>query len=87
MFLSGLVHISIPNSTLPASQSEAWIQGGKYGILIAADTVDLSKNGHITDFPGGADTVIAQFPLEGGKVPEYKVLYTGPCRLNELVGL
>ncbi|OCL15472.1 hypothetical protein AOQ84DRAFT_278891 [Glonium stellatum] len=87
LVLSGLVHIRIPNSTLSPEQSEAWIVGGKYGILIAADTVDVSKAGHVTEFPSSDDTVIAQFPIPGNKVPEHRLLYTGPCKMEELVGL
>ncbi|KAF2423101.1 hypothetical protein EJ08DRAFT_567761, partial [Tothia fuscella] len=79
LFLSGLAHISIPNSTLPASQSEVWVQGGKYGTIIAVDTTAVSIGGHITEFPGGDDTVIAQFPFVDEKLPEHKVLYRGPC--------
>jgi hypothetical protein len=82
LFLSGLAHIRLPNS-----KSEAWVQGGKYGILIAADTKAVSKDGHITDFPGGDDTVIAQFPFVDGKLPEHKLLYTGPCNFNEMIGM
>ncbi|KAF2499831.1 hypothetical protein BU16DRAFT_454117 [Lophium mytilinum] len=88
IFLSGLAHIRIPNSTLPASESEAWIQGGKYGFLIAADTLDRApRAGHVTEFPGSDETVILQFPTEGNKIPSHELLHTGPCRLDELVGL
>lgn len=82
MFLTGLVHI-----TLPDSKDEAWIQGGKYGILIAADTKNVSETGHITNFPGGSDTVVAQFPITGNVLPAHKVLYSGPCKLDELIGM
>jgi hypothetical protein len=80
--MSGLVHI-----TLPDSDVEAWVQAGKYGILIAADLKNVSKTGHITEFPGGADTVIAQFGFTGGKIPEHVVLYDGPCSFEELVNM
>jgi hypothetical protein len=82
LVVSGLVHIRLPNST-----TEAWIQGGKYGIILAADTVEVSKLGHITDFPGGDDTVIAQFPVTGGNVPSHVVLYEGPCGLGSGIGV
>jgi hypothetical protein len=82
LFLSGLARISLPNSN-----SEAWVQGGKYGILIAADTKAVSKDGHITDFPGRDQTVIAQFSFVDGKLPEYKTLYDGPCSFNEMIGM
>jgi hypothetical protein len=82
MVMSGLVHIR-----LPTFNNEAWIQGGKYGFIIAADTKNVSETGHITDFPGAADTVIAQFPLKGGVLPDHEVLYDGPCKLDELVNI
>jgi hypothetical protein len=76
------VHISLPNS-----KHEAWVYGGKYGITFAADTKNFSKTGHITEFPGKDETVIAQFPVRGGVLPEHKVLYDGPCKLSELIGI
>jgi hypothetical protein len=79
--MSGLVHITLPNS-----DHEAWIQGGKYGFLIAADTKNVSETGHITEFPGAADTVIAQFPFANG-LPQHAFLYEGPCKLDELVNI
>ena len=82
MVISGLVHISLPNST-----TEAWIQGGKYGFILAADTKAVSKSGHITEFPGGDDTVIAQFPITGGELPAHVVLYEGPCGLGSGIGV
>jgi len=87
LVMSGLVHIRIPNSTLPQAQSEAWVQGGKYGFIIAVDTLNVSKTGHVTDFPGADETVIAQFPMEGGIIPDHEVLYSGPCGLNEMIGI
>jgi hypothetical protein len=82
LVMSGLVHISLPNSP-----HDAWVQGGKYGIIIAADTKDVSKTGHITEFPGGDDTVVAQFSFKGGVLPEHKVLNSGPCSFGELVNM
>lgn len=82
LVISGLVHIQLPNST-----TEAWIQGGKYGFILAADTVEVSKLGHITEFPGGDDTVIAQFPVTGGQVPGHVVLYEGPCTAGSGIGV
>ncbi|KAF2673270.1 hypothetical protein BT63DRAFT_397038 [Microthyrium microscopicum] len=81
LVLSGLVHITLPNS-----KHEAWLQGGQYGLLIAADLKNTSKSGHITDFPAKDQTVIAQFPILGD-LPEHAVLYKGPCKLPELIGL
>ncbi|KAF7510569.1 hypothetical protein GJ744_006415 [Endocarpon pusillum] len=82
IFLSGLALI-----TLPDSSHEAWVQGGKYGMIIAADTKSVSASGHITDFPGKDETVIAEWPCAGGIVPEHAVLHEGPCGLQELLGV
>jgi hypothetical protein len=78
--MSGLVHISLPDSP-----HQAWVQGGRYGIIIAADTKTVSKTGHITEFPGGDDTVIAQFSFKDGVLPGHTVLYDGPCDFRELI--
>ncbi|KAF2100232.1 hypothetical protein NA57DRAFT_73842 [Rhizodiscina lignyota] len=82
IFLSGLVHIRLPDS-----RHEAWVQGGKYGIIIAADTKNLSMTGHVTDFPGNDETVIAELPFAGGMVPDHEVLYAGPCKMKDLIGI
>lgn len=47
----------------------------------------MSKLGHITDFPGGDDTVIAQFPIAEGVVPEHVVLYQGACSAGSGIGV
>jgi hypothetical protein len=85
-FLSGLAHITLPNTTASPT-TEAWIQGGKYGFLLAVDTADVSRFGHITEYPSDSDTVSLQIPLKSGSVPEHTVLYDGPCGWNEMVGL
>lgn len=81
VFLSGVAHVTLPNST-----AEAWIQGGKYGVLFAADTSDVSKYGHLTEYPSDAATMALQIPT-GGMVPEHEVLYQGPCQWDELIGV
>lgn len=63
------------------------MQGGKYGIIIAADTKNVSRFGHITEFPGDETTVIAQFPVPGNVVPPHSVLHSGGCTSEDLVGL
>ena len=85
VFLSGLAHITLPNTTASAT-TEAWIQGGKFGLLMAVDTANVSEFGHITEYPGDADTVSLQVPLKGA-VPKHKVLYDGPCLWSEMVGI
>jgi hypothetical protein len=81
-FLSGLVHVTLPNAT-----GEAWVQGGKYGLIIAADNAAVSKYGHITTYPGDADTVVLQVPFKGGVLPNHTVLHPGPCTWPEMAGI
>ena len=79
IFLSGLVHVTLPND----ESLEAYFQAGD--IIIATDMMNVSATGHITDFPGSRDTMIAQFPLVGNVVPEHTVLHSGQCTKGDLV--
>lgn len=79
-FLSGLAHITLPNSN-----QEAWIRGGKYGLIIAADTADVSRDGHITQYPSMMETTALQIPLARGVVPPHKLLHAGPCQKDQMV--
>jgi hypothetical protein len=81
-FISGLVHITLPNAT-----GEVWVQGGKYGLIIAADDAAASKYGHTTSYPGDADTVALQVPFKGGVAPNHTVLHSGPCTWPEMTGI
>ena len=81
-FLSGLAHVTLPNST-----EEAWVQGGKYGLIIAVDNAAVSKYGHITTYPGNADTVSLQVPFLNGVIPKHTVLHRGPCTWPEMTGI
>lgn len=86
--MAGLLHITTPGSGLPDELNEVFIQGGRYGWLIAADTVDVAgASGHVTEFPGDERTVIAQFPVEGNTPPAHSILHDGPCLLEDFVGL
>lgn len=86
LFISGLAHVTLPNTTVSPTTS-AWIQGGKYGLIIAADTSGVSKYGHATAYPSDADTVALQVPFRDGKIPDHMVLYDGPCLWTEMVGV
>jgi len=81
-FLSGLAHVTLPNAT-----GEVWIQGGKYGLLIAVDNAAVSKYGHITTYPSDADTVTLQVPFASGVAPDHTVLHEGPCTWPEMTGI
>lgn len=77
-FLSGLAHITLPNSTV-----DAYIPGGKDGLIFAADTSAVSVQGHSTNYPSDSETVGVQIPT-GGTIPQHNVLYSGPCKPAEL---
>ncbi|KAL9116629.1 MAG: hypothetical protein Q9187_006845 [Circinaria calcarea] len=79
-FVSGLAHISLPDSA-----QEAWVRGGKNGLIIAADTAAVSKDGHITEYPSDRETVALQIPTLGGEVPAHRVLHEGACRRDEMM--
>ena len=78
MFAAGLAHI-----TLPRSSDEAWVSGGVYGLLFAADTAEVSIDGHKTEYPSSLQTVALQIPTQDGKIPPHKVLHSGPCSIAE----
>ena len=77
-FVSGLAHITIPNST-----QQVWVRGGKHGLIIAADTAAVSTYGHITGYPSDQETVALQIPTAGGKAPEHRVLHESACWRDE----
>ena len=79
-FLSGLAHVTLPNST-----AEAFITGGANGLIFAADTAAQSTFGHLTNYPGRTETRVLQIPTGGG-IPNHNVLYSGPCKNSELKG-
>lgn len=79
VFLSGLAHI-----TLPHSDKEAWIRGGKEGAILALDTVSVSGDGHITKYLSDEVTVAMQVPLKKKKVPGHQVLHDGACKGEEV---
>ena len=81
-----MIHVTLPNVTAGPT-TEAWIQGGKYGTILAVDTADASKYGHITTYPSDADTVTLQIPFAGVEVPMHEVLYEGPCAWSETIGI
>ncbi|KAJ5987952.1 hypothetical protein N7481_003162 [Penicillium waksmanii] len=79
VFLSGLAHITLPNST-----ADAYIPGGKNGAILALDTADVSSLGHITKYPSQESTVALQIPLGQGGIPGHAVLHDGACKGVEL---
>lgn len=82
LFISGLAHIS-----LHAGDEEVWVHGGKYGLLIAADTADRSAHGHRTRYPSASDTVSLEIPIRDRDSFKYKVLHSGACHESETTGI
>ncbi|EAW25063.1 uncharacterized protein NFIA_105510 [Aspergillus fischeri NRRL 181] len=78
VFLSGLAHI-----TLPHSDDEVWILGGKRGTILALDTADVSADGHYTEYPSNEVTVAMVVPL-GDEEPAHRVLHQGACKATEV---
>lgn len=81
LFTSGYIHITLPCNT---TSQEAWIKGGANGLILAADTAQVSQKGHITRYPSDLTTIGITIPLEDGKVPGHTVLHLGQCRGREL---
>lgn len=81
-FTSGVAVVTIPNST-----EKAVVQGGKYGLIIAADVAAVSTAGHITKYPGGTTTTAIQIRIKDGIPPAHTILHKGACRPSELSGL
>ncbi|KAI1340403.1 hypothetical protein F5Y15DRAFT_380578 [Xylariaceae sp. FL0016] len=80
-FISGLIHLTLPNAT-----DEAWVYGGRYGLIFADDTADVSGWGHRTRYPGSDETIALTVPVQDGKAPAYTVLHDGACDDGELAG-
>lgn len=98
VFLSGLAHITLPEASLPITNSsslnstqtfatEAWVVGGIYGTILALDVANASALGHNTAYPSGEETRALQIPTAGGQIPNHTIIdSTGPCTEGELVG-
>ncbi|KAL8936028.1 MAG: hypothetical protein Q9216_005142 [Gyalolechia sp. 2 TL-2023] len=68
-FLAGEAVVSIPETG-----ESVTVKGGKNGLIIAADTVDVSHKGHETKYPSGEQTVAIAIPIRNGKIPEHHVI-------------
>ncbi|KAL9599317.1 MAG: hypothetical protein Q9219_003944 [cf. Caloplaca sp. 3 TL-2023] len=69
--------------SLPDSPETATIIGGAEGLILAADTANVSTVGHFTDYPSKDLTVGLTIPVAGNEVPEHTVLHMGPCTAVE----
>ncbi|ROW14979.1 hypothetical protein VPNG_03465 [Cytospora leucostoma] len=82
-FVSGLAHISLPNN----ASSNAYVEGGEFGLIFASDTADLSTKGHRTVYPGNTETVALIIPTKDGLVPNHTTVHNGPCTADDGIGL
>lgn len=78
--MTGLAHITLPCN----KAQEAYIIGGEYGLILATDTADVSKKGHLSVYPSVSKTVALQIPTRNGLIPSHKVLHQGPCTREEI---
>ncbi|RDA94576.1 hypothetical protein CP533_2451 [Ophiocordyceps camponoti-saundersi (nom. inval.)] len=69
-FASGSARISLPNGT-----QEATVRGGTRGLIIAADTADVSTLGHRTQYLSGDKTVSMQIPIKNPKDFKHTVMH------------
>jgi hypothetical protein len=54
-------------------------------LVLAADTSNVSDQGHRTSYPGDEATVAIVVPTRDGKAPPHRVLYDGPCEKSEIL--
>ncbi|CAF9937042.1 MAG: hypothetical protein HETSPECPRED_010540 [Heterodermia speciosa] len=73
-FTAGKAVISLPNSTQTAT-----VYGGREGLILAADTKNVSTLGHRTTYPSNHTTVAIQIPLENNAIPLHSILHPGAC--------
>ncbi|KAI1378313.1 hypothetical protein F4677DRAFT_390915 [Hypoxylon crocopeplum] len=83
-FTSGLAYITLPDDS---TGTGAYVSGGAFGLIFAADTADVSERGHRTQYLSNTETTSLSIPTSGGEVPEHSVLHMGPCSINEINGI
>ena len=81
-FVTGCAHI-----TVDATHQEAWIWGGRYGMLWAGDPVHLSKHGHSTEYPCSDESITLAMMSPYGIEPEHKIIREGQCLQEDMLGL
>ncbi|KAF3763240.1 hypothetical protein M406DRAFT_261022 [Cryphonectria parasitica EP155] len=80
-FVSGLAYI-----TLPTDETTAAFVSGEFGLIFAADTADVSRLGHRTQYSGITETVSIAMPTTDGMIPSHSRLHYGPCSTEEIAG-
>lgn len=75
MLLEGSAYIALPGD----NSTGAYIAGGRSGLLFAADTADVSRDGHSSMYLGTTESVYLQIPTRDGNIPRHTTLHMGPC--------
>jgi hypothetical protein len=83
VFTAGLAYITLPDD----DTTSAYVVGGEFGLIFAADTQNVSASGHRTQYPGTTETIALQVPTADGDIPEHQVLHVGPCTISEIAGI
>ncbi|OTB06055.1 hypothetical protein M426DRAFT_319129 [Hypoxylon sp. CI-4A] len=83
IFTAGLADITLPDD----NSTHAYVSGGEFGVIFAADTADASTKGHRTEYPGVTETIALQIPTKDNTVPAHEVLHRGPCSQADTAGL
>ncbi|KAK5725382.1 hypothetical protein LTR15_003568 [Elasticomyces elasticus] len=79
--LSGSTKVYLQNQTDEADT--VFTSAGKNGVLLAADTADISPLGHVTETV--EETVMLFMSTANGTVPEHTVLHNKACAGEDLV--
>src|ERR1700761_6126443 len=73
--------------TVPGNSTGFFITGGEFGVVFEADTADISKQGHRSQYVGVSEVVAVQVPPSDGKIPDHVLLHSGFCLPAELFGI
>ncbi|TLD03116.1 uncharacterized protein PgNI_12584 [Pyricularia grisea] len=80
--IKGMFHFTIPGN----DSTVAYLTGGEFGLLFAADTADVSRTGHTSASMGDTETVLPRIATEGGMLPNRKRIHMGACDVTEKAG-
>lgn len=71
--------------TVPGDDSGgAYMSPGEFGLMFAADTADVSCDGHTSRYLGASESVYVEIPTKDGEIPEHNILHMGPCAADEM---
>ncbi|KAK2759396.1 hypothetical protein FQN54_002874 [Arachnomyces sp. PD_36] len=82
VLIQGFGEIGLVND----NSTSAFVTPGNSGLIFAADTPDVSSDGHTSRYLGNTESVYLQIPTLDGMIPEHDILHMGPCDTEELTG-